>query len=684
MKFKGFARKLAASSPGNCNKSVMLSEWASSVGDLHRVLDVTRSLYLINQSHNEILLRVGLELATSKIARNIFQWTDGDWYADDSRREWFRDVVQTNLTHVLETCSGEKGDDERLAKANRKVKEVQAELSVAVQKCNAAEALVEEEQSRIQNLESALEVKSEDLLRTQQQLSEAQVKLKEARANTSAIEAKLRETRKDAAAVEAQLRDADAKCLGLEGDMMKHKSELLNREKDYRNEMSGLQEQVGSLEKEKDRVAKSNVDKSKSSDALAEAARAAQSKLVGDLQRKTAELESWVSAAEASKSQSAELRSTVSQLENKIESLQAEVCSSTAANTNIVELENTLLDFESKFTAMNEDNCKLRDQLDAALETSCLPPRTGVDEDKTVIRSRVHESAVERRPVTVEDGMQTDLEKRPPTAPVVASTIAPQAPIAEKTESVSEQRVDAELSSALEDTRSALHTLKAENKQLKTALDGLHTKLKSVASSCHDSGLALRVAEIVSKSEFKQNYADVPVFDRLYGDAMERVDRMERCRRDCLSPSRCSSKSSAVDDAERGCSTSMTSWFAQVDLANCTSPTLSANYGTKLEFLPDLSRASPQKLSMKSLSLPPCSVSRQVSRCASSHHLRSTRRPRSGKLCTSNSVVGIGEELCATRSLCDRASPERMRMNASTSLPFLHGHRLSTRQRSMT
>merc|ERR1719359_196450 len=144
-RFKGFARKLAVRSPGN--KGGILLEWASSTTDLHRVLDVTRSLYLINQSHNEILLRVGLELATSKIARKIFQWTDGDWYADDTRREWFRDVVQTNLSQVLDAAAcanaGENCGDERLAAANRKVTEVQAELSVAVQKCQAAEALVE-------------------------------------------------------------------------------------------------------------------------------------------------------------------------------------------------------------------------------------------------------------------------------------------------------------------------------------------------------------------------------------------------------------------------------------------------------------------------------------------------------------------------------------------------------------
>merc|ERR1719375_500023 len=109
-RFRGIARKLAMRSPGN--KGGLLLEWASSVTDLHRILDVRKSLFLLSQSHNEILLRVGLQLATSKIAWKIFQWTDGDWYADETRREWFRDVVQTNLTQVLETCSGERGYDD--------------------------------------------------------------------------------------------------------------------------------------------------------------------------------------------------------------------------------------------------------------------------------------------------------------------------------------------------------------------------------------------------------------------------------------------------------------------------------------------------------------------------------------------------------------------------------------------
>jgi hypothetical protein len=299
-RFKGFARKLAAASPAG-NKSGVLIEWASSCSDLHRILDVTRSLFLISQSHNEILLRVGLELATSKIAYKIFQWTDGEWYSDESRREWFRDVVQTNLTKVLDACAGERpDDDEQLAAANLTVKEVQAELVQAVEKCQAAEILVERTQSQVQNLERALEDKSERFFHSQKQLDEAEVKLKTAYH-------RLAETRKAAAAVEAQLRDANAKCLGLESDLR------------HRRAASGSQLE-GSIaeDKEKVSVAQVSVAALRVSETRAQSAEIAHSRVLAELQQNATALETWVGTAESAKSQVVELMSSVSQLEEQV------------------------------------------------------------------------------------------------------------------------------------------------------------------------------------------------------------------------------------------------------------------------------------------------------------------------------------------------------------------------------
>lgn len=640
-RFKGFARKLQARSPGN--KGGMLMEWASSVTDLHRILDVTKSLFLINQSHNEILLRVGLELATSKIAWKIFQWTDGDWYADDTRREWFRDIVQTNLTTVLQTASGERADDERLATANQKVKEVQAELDAAVDKCQAAEALVLQTHSQVQNLERALGDKSEDLLQTQTQLREARVKLEDARANISNIEAKLRETRKAAAAVEAELRDADARCLGLEEDLAKSKAEL--KAQATTND---------DLAKESDR----NSSKLKSCETRAQTADASQSKLLVDLKRNTAELESWISAAETAKAQAAELRSVVDQLQEQVVVLQTKAAFS-GGDSASADLERALLDLNTKFIRLTSENEKLRDQLASA---------------QVAIQSC--ESRI--RPRTVDGGMQTaDIDKG------VGNTSSSGSKRAAETSC--ESSVDAELMERLEKTRSALKKLETENKQLRKALDGLHSNLKTVVNTCRESGVAMQVVDVIDKLELKKELKGAgmcAVWDRLYSDAMERIERMERSRKESVSPERRSMSHSLPDEPEQDWQQKLSPPQIHIHspdhLESHRNPSKSA-LGADLPSV----QANPAP---KPWSLPPCSAPRPA-RCASAHRLRASRQASRGRTATAmSSTAGFGqsvEEYGAGLSPCRTPSlspSKKNKVERSVSLPFLHGYKLSSWQ----
>lgn len=651
-RFKGFARKLAVRSPGN--KGGVLLEWASSVTDLHRVLDVTRSLYLINQSHNEILLRVGLELATSKIARKVFQWTDGDWYADEVRREWFRDVVQTNLTHVLETCAGEKGDDEKLAAANLKVKEVKAELASAVQKCEAAEALVEQRQNRVQELERLFQVKSEDLVQTQQQLNEAQLKLQEARSNISSIEAKLRDTRKAASAVEAQLRDANARCLGLEDDLIKQKAE--------QGSAGGKVQAIALRSSPPDDFKGTPVSSPKR-------ATGGQNEVVTGLK---AELTTWICAAETAKSQAAELRTMVSQLESQVSVLQAEAGLAENSGLKIAELEEALLSLNAKIESLTQENSKLHSQLNVALEAAGLAPLQA--DSTTAETSRVLPATGYRKEQEAHLG-----------APVISNVTVPAA-------DASAHRCDdqevANLTTALERSKDALRNLESENSQLRSALDGLHANLKTVISSYKDTGVAMKVATLINndglKSEFK-GAGVCAVWDRLYADAMERIDRMEQ-RRDCFnSPQRSllSARKSLTDDEFDN---QTKSWpcqmFAHIDpdvpdmdFSPCKESVLSAD-------LPSVTFPS----TAKSWTLPPCSASRQV-RCASAHRLRASRQASRSRAATSYGMTRQSEDpSAALLTFCSTGSPSRSpsknQLNASVSLPSLHGHRLPSWQGS--
>mmetsp|Transcript_28888 Transcript_28888/g.52816 ORF Transcript_28888/g.52816 Transcript_28888/m.52816 type:complete len:730 (-) Transcript_28888:193-2382(-) len=689
--FKGFARKLALSSSTE-NHGSLLVEWASSVADLHRVLDVTRSLYLLNQSHNEILLRVGIELATSETAKGIFQWTDGDWYGDDSRREWFRDVVQAHTTHVLEMCSGERKDDKKLAAANLKMREAQAELSVAMQKCEAAEATVEETRCKVRNLERALEGKSNEFLETQQQLDHAQVQLKAAREKVSISETKLRDSRKAVASVEAQLRDADARCLGLEEDLAKQKAELECLRVDVRSrdlEIGRMQAENASLLSKNERVAEPNASMKPSTPAQVSERKTNQERL---LRQKSAELKNWVTAAQAAEAQVTELRGVVDHLQEKLTVFeQAGDNSSTFAADQVGELEKALVDIKATVTSLDAENDALRGQLEAALAP---PPRAVTPESKAADLPLIREEA----PVP---------PKTPPPAPKLAPMLAPstdemglqavkdtksvEVPTSQHPKPVCSNVTEAPvLKSTLEDSRRSLRRLELENQQLKTALEGLHRKLKSAVGSCPESGVVSQLSEVISMVDAHQMKFSKNVWERLYGDAMHRYERIDRTEElPLLTRKSAGAEEAAADEQEqkvfaKGLATLSANLSANLNAHNQmvieqpdTLPfrKLHGNptdvlLGTKLFHATGMGGQS-----QKSLSLPPCTVARRVPKCASAYHLRSGRRSR-GKQATTSSNFHIGSEDVRSCSV----SPQKGRPSTSISLPSLHGYRLQTSQ----
>jgi DNA repair exonuclease SbcCD ATPase subunit len=536
-------------------------------------------------------------------------------------------------------------DDERLAAASMQVKEVQAELALAVQRCHAAEAIVQQTSGRVRDLEHAFEDKSEDLLNTQQQLAEAQVRWQQAQANISAVEAKLHETRKSAAVVEAQLRDADARRLGLEDDLMR----------------------------ERERAAQLNAPKINTPCPPAEVDDAARNKMLSELKRNTVELEKWVATAESAQSQAADLRVAVCRLEDQVALFQEEAGSTGGTSAKTAALKESLLDLNAKLTCLGKENAKLRCQLDEELAR-------GAQSCQAV--PEVHASACTARPATGDVGMQTEVGK---TMRDIALPTCAEMPSADPIAVDSSQHVDAELASKLEKTRSALKKLEAENKQLKGALDSLNSNLKTVVSTCHDSSVAKHVAEIIDKLELKRELKGsgvCAVWDRLYCDAMTRVDRMERSRKDCLSPLRSlsSSKGASLEELE------------QESPAKSQSPQRCQRYSHIDSDVHDSLRTSSQDSTLASnlhcttlgstatsWCLPPCSPTRQV-RCASASRLRASRQSSRGgravRLCVPEDHSGSIAH-CGTLS---PVSPPCRSLKSSVSLPFLHGHRLPSWQ----
>jgi hypothetical protein len=252
-----------------------------------------------------------------------------------------------------------------------------------------------------------------------------------------------------------------------------------------------------------------------------------------------------------------------------------------------------------------------------------------------------------------------------------AAAVSSSAPLRGCSKRVAEAAVDAQadakLTDTLENTRRSLKKLQSENKQLKASLDGLNSNLKAVMNSCHDSGVAGRMAKIIdsfeSKRELKGGGVCV-VWDRLYSDAMGRVDRMERCRAECaLSPQRASSKQRApIDQSEM-------KWQSQTFSHVAPDPLESASVSPTIASFGDLAG-----LSGSCWSLPPCSASRQA-RCASAHRLRASRQASRGRLLLSSCVVSPHGEEQGLASRSSTASPPCRRPKTSLSLPSLHGHR---------
>lgn len=95
----------------NASSYIDTRAMATSVTDLHRVMDVVFSLYLLLEGHNETLLRVALDIVTDRENfKKMLRWdrrcpfsSPGSDLQDDERKNWFRAKVKEKLEILIET-----------------------------------------------------------------------------------------------------------------------------------------------------------------------------------------------------------------------------------------------------------------------------------------------------------------------------------------------------------------------------------------------------------------------------------------------------------------------------------------------------------------------------------------------------------------------------------------------------
>lgn len=146
--------------------------WTQNVVDLHRVMGVAHSLYLILEHNNEAVLRVAMEIVTCRQSRKCLWWQDS-WYADDDKREGFRTTVRETMTKVLAFAKGmplvkrspdDIADAASIAELRAQLEAAESAAAAALQreqalemKCRVADEAAEESTERITTLERRME-----------------------------------------------------------------------------------------------------------------------------------------------------------------------------------------------------------------------------------------------------------------------------------------------------------------------------------------------------------------------------------------------------------------------------------------------------------------------------------------------------------------------------------------------
>jgi len=446
-------------------------DWTSSVQDLHKVLDVANGLFLTLSAHNEGLVRVALELITAKKSKHIFKWNE-DWYADDVRREWFREAVQKELQNVLDARSGTI----RTASAEDSVDMTahRASLLCAEQAEAALEALRAEHRQSLLQLKLAEGAKAEaeksceGLGQNKDQIRNLQERLKE-------LNSTLTSTKETCRTLEEQLREEVRK--NADGDANTNK--MLAR-------MRALETETGALREESKNFREAAEDASK------DAAQYLQEVIA---------LRERVAVLEAGRTE----------LEKRDNELTAKMESHKASDSVAEELE--------ALRAWSAQSQQKSSELASQLEST---RREMAEMEARCAALQAEAPGLAECRECIEKPCQHCLHRMARVA-AASGEKAVQTDVAAQGHREGEEDLD-------ESGDDKLKTLTKENRRLNVVLEELRQKLKELMASCRRKGFD--IDDIVEDLGLETVLEGVSIWDRLYGDARNRIARMEKRRRD--------------------------------------------------------------------------------------------------------------------------------------------------------
>eukprot|EP00931_Biecheleriopsis_adriatica_P074196 TRINITY_DN48312_c0_g1_i1.p1 TRINITY_DN48312_c0_g1~~TRINITY_DN48312_c0_g1_i1.p1 ORF type:complete len:863 (-),score=215.50 TRINITY_DN48312_c0_g1_i1:158-2746(-) len=149
-------------------------QWKANVTDLHRDMEVAKSLWLLLEHSNEAAVRTALEIAVDKQTKKVLWWPDF-WFSDHDKREYFKEIVGVKLAIAIANAKGaavdlsefNKGDDaesELVASLRKQIAELEAALraaraaqAAAEARCRQLEQEAEEAANRLRALEQAMD-----------------------------------------------------------------------------------------------------------------------------------------------------------------------------------------------------------------------------------------------------------------------------------------------------------------------------------------------------------------------------------------------------------------------------------------------------------------------------------------------------------------------------------------------
>jgi len=213
----------------NSARQVDEMQWKQNCIDLHQVMNVVKSVYLVLEHHNEALLRVAVEICTCPVGRKVLWWNDA-WPGDFQKREELRELVKEKLALALAHVKNTKpvfeekagADPEELEALRVKLREAetakqasQHQQQVAELRCREAEESSAEDRKQLEamgtsintlraQLRAQMEIPPDTSM--QEKLAELEAKLKSSEQQCGMLTQKLGDTEhKLKASEEAQI-----------------------------------------------------------------------------------------------------------------------------------------------------------------------------------------------------------------------------------------------------------------------------------------------------------------------------------------------------------------------------------------------------------------------------------------------------------------------------------------------